>query len=38
MASYGISEPLLAFEKAVQLEVKLETLGKPTKLLGMELI
>ena len=37
MAGYGTSEALSFFEKAVEKEVELEKLGKPTKLLGMEL-
>ena len=37
MAGYGTPEALLEFEKAVELEVELEKLGQPTKLLGMEL-
>ena len=37
MAGYGTPAALLAFEKAVELEVELEKLGQPTKLLGMEL-
>ena len=37
MAGYGTPIALQAFEKAVETEVELEKLGKPTKLLGMEL-
>ena len=37
MAGYGTLQALQAFEKAVEKEVKLEKLGKPTKLLGMEI-
>ena len=37
MAGYGTPEALSAFEKAVEKKVELEKLGKPTKLLGMEL-
>ena len=37
MAGYGSPKALLAFEKVVELEVELEKLGQPTKLLGMEL-
>ena len=37
MAGYGTPAALAAFEKAVEKEVELEKLGKPTKLLGMEL-
>ena len=37
MAGYGSTEALSAFEKAFETEVELEKLGKPTKLLGMEL-
>ena len=37
MAGYGSPKALLEFEKAVELEVELEKLGQPTKLLGMEL-
>ena len=37
MAGYGTPAALTAFEKAVELEVELEKLGRPTKLLGMEL-
>ena len=37
MAGYGPLPELIAFEKAVEREVELEKLGKPTKLLGMEL-
>ena len=37
MAGYGTLEALEAFEKAVGSEVELDKLGKPTKLLGMEL-
>ena len=37
MAGYGTPKALSAFEKAVEKEVELEKLGKPTKLLGMEL-
>ena len=37
MARYGTPEALKAFEKAVEKEVELKKLGRPTKLLGMEL-
>ena len=37
MAGYGTPAALAAFEKAEEKEVKLEKLGQPTKLLGMEL-
>ena len=37
MAEYGTTDVLLDFEKVVELEVELEKLGQPTKLLGMEL-
>ena len=37
MAGYGTPAALAAFEKAVELEVELEKLGRPTKLLGMVL-
>ena len=37
MAGYSTPEALLKFEKIVELEVELEKLGQPTKLLGMEL-
>ena len=37
MAGYGTTAALTAFEKAVEREVELEKLGRPTKLLGMEL-
>ena len=37
MAGYGTPTALAAFEKAVEKEVELEKLGKPTKLLGIEL-
>ena len=37
MAGYGTPAALSTFEKAVEQEVELEKLGKPTKLLGMEL-
>ena len=37
MAGYGTPEALEAFEKTVESEVELDKLGKPTKLLGMEL-
>ena len=37
MAGYGTMAALTAFEKAVESEVELEKLGKPTKLLVMEL-
>ena len=37
MAGYGTPEALSKFEKAVELEVELEKLGQPTKLVGMEL-
>ena len=37
MAGYGNPIALRAFEKAVETKVELEKLGRPTKLLGMEL-
>ena len=37
MAGYGTLEALQTFEKTVELEVGLEKMGQPTKLLGMEL-
>ena len=37
MAGYGTPLALTTFEKAVEQEVELEKLGRPTKLLGMEL-
>ena len=37
MARYGTITALEAFEKAVESEVELEKLGRPTRLLGMEL-
>ena len=37
MAGYGTLTALTTFEKAVESEVELEKLGRPTKLLGMEL-
>ena len=37
MAGYRTPSALAAFEKAVEQEVELEKLGKPTKLLGIEL-
>ena len=37
MAGYGTPKALTTFEKAIELEVELEKLGQPTKLLGMEL-
>ena len=37
MVGYGTSEAIKAFEKAVESEVELDKLGKPTKLLRVEL-
>ena len=37
MVGYETPEALKAFEEAVEKEVELDKLGRPTKLLGMEL-